>query len=125
MQARHDGALKGEYIRNFTFCMKDGRPVIGVGLYTIKGIIEICMHTHKFRSSDMFLNFLKEELTAMGIQESFPDLGQTSLFFSYERADGEILALLSQIGACISRIESLMKAIYDRVAERKENEEEG
>ena len=54
MQLRYQNVFKKEYIREFSLRGSNGDVVNKVGLYTIRGVIEVCSHTQKFRGSDVF-----------------------------------------------------------------------
>ncbi|MDF2841594.1 MAG: hypothetical protein K0R00_20 [Herbinix sp.] len=114
MQSRYSKIFQSEYIRDFTLQVPEGGVVNGTGLYTIRGMVEVCSHTQKFRAADALMDFLKHELNIMGVQELFPEIAQIHPFTVFDKTERE---LLIQINLHMSKIEKILEDIKERLTE--------
>lgn len=121
MQLRYDKIFSTEYIRYFVVEGSEGDIFnSGTGLYTIRGIIEICSHTQKFRGADALLTFLREELTALGIKEDFPEISAINPLGNFDKTERD---LLIQINLQLSKLEKILQTICDAITKETRDEE--
>lgn len=123
MQSRYNKIFELEYIRDFSIKSTEDNIIHSSGLYTIRGVIEVCSHTQKFRGADTFLNFLKHEMKDLDDAGAFSEIQEMEQVISmtlYEKSERE---LLTQMNITLTKIEKLMQAIYDRVFVEEKTEE--
>lgn len=120
MQSKYDSIFQTEYIRDFTVEDDAGNITEGVGLYTLRGVIEVCAHTQKFRGASVFLDFLKKELSDLGVKTNFPEILQAIPFSRFEQTERE---LLMQMTVQLAKIQQILEHIATKLDQgEKKNE---
>lgn len=108
MQLRYYRLFENEYIREFYYVDNEDVRHKEIGLYTLKGVAEVCSHTQKFRGADKFLHFLQTKLLELGIKDEVLEIGTKLPLMRYENSEREVLMQMAQ---SLKHIEKMLESM--------------
>lgn len=125
MQSKYYNDFRDEYIRDFVLADDNGVTTKESGIYTIKGVLEVCSHTQKFRRADEFLKFLLKKVKELSEEEKMLISKAIETFNSANMApvvdrkintiDRKEMELLIKIDLSLTRIEEILLEILNKI----------